>query len=330
VRRGLYIFFALAAAVVAVSALLIVRARGIEVEVAKVERGPAVDLVYATGFVEPQQPVLVSSRLTAPVRRVLVKEGDRVANGQPLVLLDDAEQRGLLAQAQAEAQNAALSEQRISKLYQQGWTTKAAYDQAVAADKAAKASVDTLKARVDQTVVRAGISGVVLKQDVYPGDLAVPGKELLQLGDPGLARVTATVDERDITRVRIGQEALMSSEALDQIVHGRVTEITPTGDPSQRAFRVRIGLAKGDKLPFGLTLEVNIVTGRHDNALLVPASAIADDHVFVVEDGRARARKIKEGIAGPDKAEVLSGVKQGEAVVVSPPETLEDGDKVRR
>ena len=83
-RRGLYIFFALAAAVVAVSALLIVRARGIEVEVAKVERGPAVDLVYATGFVEPQQPVLVSSRLTAPVRRVLVKEGDRVANGQPL------------------------------------------------------------------------------------------------------------------------------------------------------------------------------------------------------------------------------------------------------
>ena len=264
------------------------------------------------------------------MKRVLVAEGQQVKPGQPLVLLDDAEQRGLLAQAQAEAQNAALSEQRISKLYQQGWTTKAAYDQAVAADKAAKASVDTLKARVDQTVVRAGISGVVLKQDVYPGDLAVPGKELLQLGDPGLARVTATVDERDITRVRIGQEALMSSEALDQIVHGRVTEITPTGDPSQRAFRVRIGLAKGDKLPFGLTLEVNIVTGRHDNALLVPASAIADDHVFVVEDGRARARKIKEGIAGPDKAEVLSGVKQGEAVVVSPPETLEDGDKVRR
>jgi RND family efflux transporter MFP subunit len=329
VRRGLYIFFALAAVVAAASAWLIVRARGTEVEVAKVERGPAVDLVYATGFVEPQQPVLVSSRLTAPIRRVLVKEGDRVANGQPLVLLDDAEQRGLLAQAQAEAQNAALSEQRISKLYQQGWTTKAAFDQAVAADKAARASVDALKARVDQTVVRAGISGVVLKQDVYPGDLAVPGKELLQLGDPALARVTATVDERDITRVRIGQEALMSSEALDQIVHGRVTEITPTGDPSQRAFRVRIGLAKGDKLPFGLTLEVNIVTGRHDNALLVPASAIADDHVFVVEDGRAHERKIKQGIAGPDKAEVLSGVRQGETVVVSPPETLEDGARVR-
>lgn len=329
-RRSLYIFLAAALVLAAASAWLVVRARGEAVETAQAERGEAVDLVYATGFVEPQQPVQVSARLTAPVRQVLVAEGQKVAAGQKLVLLDDAEQRGLLAQARAQAEDAALTLGRVTKLYQQGWVTKAAYDQAVAADKAAKASVEALKARVDQTIVRAGIAGVVLKQDVYPGDLAVPGKELMQLGDPALARVTATVDERDITRVRVGQEALMSSEALAKVVHGRVTEITPSGDPSQRAFRVRIGIARGDELPFGLTLEVNIVTGKHENALLVPASAITGDHLFVVSDGRAHERKVTVGITGPEKAEIVTGLKPGETVVVSPPETLEDGGKVRQ
>jgi len=330
VRRGYYFFFAILAVALGLSGYLIVRTRGASVETAQVERGVAVDLVYATGFVEPRQPVQVSSRLTAPVKAVLVEEGQRVSKGQELVLLDDAEQRGLLAQAQAEAQNAASTRRRISKLYQQGWVTKAALDQAVATDRAAKASVDALRAKVDQTVVRAGISGIVLKQDVYPGDLAAPGKQLMQLGDPALARVTATVDERDITRVRVGQEVLMSSEALGKVVHGRVTEITPSGDPSQRAFRVRIGLPAGDDLPFGLTLEVNIVTGRHDNALLVPAGAIAGDHLFVIENQRAMERKVTQGIAGPDKVEIVSGLKQGETVVTNPSETLHDGDKIRR
>ncbi len=329
-RRALPLFIILAMALAAIGIWLFTQGRAIAVATAKAERGPAVELVYATGFVEPQQPVTVSARLTAPVRRVLVEEGDRVTAGQPLILLDDAEQRGLLAQAQADARNAMLARQRISKLYQEGWATKAAYDQAVAADSAASAAVDALKARVDQTVVRAGIAGMVLKRDVYPGDLAVPGRQLLQLGDPALARVTATVDERDISRVRTGQEVVMSSDGIDKVVHGRVTEITPTGDPGQRAFRVRIGLTDSVTLPLGLTLEVNIVTGRHDNALLVPASAIVDEHLFVIEDRRAYERKVKAGIAGPDKVEILSGIRDGETVALSPPATLEDGDRVRQ
>jgi multidrug efflux pump subunit AcrA (membrane-fusion protein) len=74
--------------------------------------------------------------------------------------------------------------------------------------QAARASAGALRARLDQMTVRAGISGVVLKRDVEPGDLVTPGKLLLQLGDPASARVTATVDERDIPRIRRGQLAL--------------------------------------------------------------------------------------------------------------------------
>lgn len=302
-----------------------------QVETATVVRGPAVELVYATGYVEAQHPVSVSARLTAPVQQVLVEEGARVEKGQALILLDSAEQRGLLAQAEAQARGASLAERRTVTLFGQGWVTRAARDEAVAAGEAARASVAALRARLDQATVRAGISGVVLKRDVEPGDLATPGQELLQLGDPASARVTATVDERDIPRVSPGQEVLMATDAMrGKVIRGRVTEITPGGDPNQRAFRVRIGLDDASALPFGLTLEVNIVTARRTGALLVPAGAVANGQVWRVRDGKARKVAVRTGVEGGEKVEILSGLAQGDTVIVNPPDALEDGDRVRR
>ncbi len=301
-----------------------------KVTVAAVERGLAADLVYATGYVEPEHPVIVSSRVTAPVAAVLVREGDRVAAGQALVRLDASEQQALLAQARADAQAKTLNERRVATLFGQGWVTAAANDTARATGQAARAQVAALEARLDQMTVRAGISGVVLKRDVEPGDLAVPGKTLIQLGDPAQVRVTATVDERDIVRVHPGQVALLSTDALPgKVIRGRVREITPGGDPGQRAFRVRIALDPGTSLPFGLTLEINVVTREHDKALLVPAGALAEGKVWLVRDGRAVQVPVRTGITGTEKVEVLSGLKAGDSVIVNPPEGLEDGGRVR-
>ena len=329
-RKSIVLSAILIVLVAAVAAWFLLGGSSEKVTVAKVARGPAVELVYATGFVDADHPVTVSSRLTAPVDAVLVREGDRVTQGQPLIRLDASEQRALLAQAQADAHARTLNERRVATLFEQGWVTSAANETARAGGQAARAQVSALKARLGQMTVRAGISGVVLKRDVEPGDLATPGKALLELGDPAQARVTATVDERDIVRVQVGQTALLSSDALPgKVIRGHVKEITPGGDPSQRAFRVRIGLTPDADLPFGLTLEVNIVTSEHENALLVPTSAVIDGHVWVVQNGRAEQREVRIGIEGTEKTEVLSGLKAGEPIIVHPPEGLEDGDRVR-
>lgn len=325
-----HILLAAALVLAAASAWWLFWHRPATVTTAQVERGPAVELVYATGFVEAEHPVTVSPRVTAPVAEVLVEEGERIVRGQPLVRLDDSEQRALLAQARADARGKTLAERRVSTLHSQGWVTRAARDEAVAAGQASRAAVSALEARLDQMTVRAGISGTVLKRDVEPGDLAIPGKELFELGDPARARVTATVDERDIPRIQVGQEALLSTDALPgKVIRGRVTEITPGGDPNQRAFRVRIGLEEKGGLPFGLTLEVNIVTGRRENALLVPAQSVAGGQVWLARDGRAERREVRTGILGTEKVEILAGVTTGDRVIVNPPEGLEDGDRVR-
>jgi RND family efflux transporter MFP subunit len=179
-------------------------------------------------------------------------------------------------------------------------------------------------------MLRAGIDGVVLKRDVEPGDLATPSRVLMTLGDPARVRVTAAVDERDVPRILPGQEAVMSTEAFPgRIIKGRVREITPGGNPIERAFRVRLMLEDAPNLPLGLTLEVNIVTKRAQRALLVPATAVRGQQVWTVEDGKAQPRQVKTGITGMDEVQILRGLRAGEAVIRDPPEGLEAGEKVK-
>lgn len=294
----------------------------------KPHRGTAVELVYATGFVEPMQPVAVAARLTAPVEAVLVKEGDRVRAGQALLTLDDTDLRGSYEQAHAQSVGATLAEQRIVTLFGQGWTTRADRDAAIANGEAARAAERAAAARLSQNVVRAGIDGIVIKQDIQPGELAVPTRMLMQLGDPRRARITVTVDERDIPRVHVGQRALISTDAWPgRIIRAHVAELTPTGDPQQRAFRARLLLDDGSLLPLGLSLEVNIVTHSVADALLVPSTAIDGEYVWLIVDGRAHRKRVELGIQGPRNTEVR-GIPSSAHLVDAPDSRLREGARV--
>jgi len=298
------------------------------IEATPAQRGPVAEVVYATGFVEPRRPVEISSRVTAPVTAVLVDEGDRVARGQVLALIDSVDQRQTITQLAAQTLNAEQDERRALMLFKQGWTTRAARDRAVATASAARAAEAAARARLDQYAIRSGTYGVILRRDVEPGDLATATKTMFELGDPDLLRVTATVDERDIPMVRKGAKVMMSSEAYPgRVISGQVYEITPGGDPDQRAFRVRIMPDEAAHLPIGLTLEVNIMISAKDRALLVPAGAIRDGAVWVVEAGRARRVEVTTGIRGADKTEIISGIGEGACIVRQPKPEIEDGQR---
>jgi RND family efflux transporter MFP subunit len=292
-----------------------------------VTRGPVADVVYATGYVEARSPIEVSSRVTAPVTTVLVDEGDHVTRGQALATLDAQDQRHSIAQLAADRVKAEQDEGRALALFRQGWMAKAGRDQAVASANAARAAEAASRAKLDQFTIRSGISGVILRRDVEPGDLASAAKTLFEIGDPKQLRVTATVDERDIPMVRTGAHVMMSTEAYPgRILKGEVYEITPAGDPQQRAFRVRV--RPDTILPVGLTLEVNIMVAERQHALLVPAGAIRGQSVWLVEHGRARRAAVQTGIRGTTRTEITRGLSDRACVVNNPPATLKDGERV--
>jgi RND family efflux transporter MFP subunit len=305
------------------------RGQPISVSTAPAHFGPAAALVYATGFIEPQHPVSVGARVTAPVLQVLVDEGDRVRRGQPLVLLENEQQQGLVAQAAAQRRQAALDEARKLTLFGQGWVTRAARDQAVATADAARAAERSARGQLDQFVVRSGINGVVLKRDVEPGNLVTPANTLLVLGDPRRIRVTATIDERDVPLIHVGQPALMKNDAWPgRVLRGHVSELTPSGDPLQRAFRARLAFDEATAMPLGMTLEVNIVTRKTDHALLVPSAALSDGRLWLARDGRACLRPVRTGIAGPDQIEIVEGLTAGDRVILNPLASLREGKRI--
>lgn len=329
-RRSVLLGLAIGLGIVLASAALWWwRDRPLAVRLVSPGHGPAAELVYATGFIEPVAPVSISSRLTAPVARVLADEGERVRRGDPLLILDDRELRGSLAESQAQSTGATLAEARATTLYRQGWVTRAALDLAVANGRAARAATDSARARLDHAVIRASIDGIVTRRDVEPGDLATPGQVLMTIGDPSRVRITATVDERDIGRVAPGQTAWLSNDSWSgRQRRARVTTLTPGGDPTQRAFRVRLS-PDGGALPIGMTVEVNIVTRQSDNALLLPASAITGSIAWISEAGRARPRRLRLGIVGSDKVEILGGLAATDRVVDRPPAGLAEGRRLR-
>jgi len=133
--------------------------------------------------------------------------------------------------------------------------------------------------------------------------------------DPHL-RVTAQVDEEDIRLVRAGQRAVVRADGMPgRIFEGNVSEVTPMGDPVGRSYRVRVALPEGTPLRIGMTVETNIVIQKRDNALLLPASAVADGKVWLVRNGEARPQSVVTGVRNGEWIEITSGLTRGDNVL---------------
>jgi len=197
-------------------------------------------------------------------------------------------------------------------------------------------NVQSLTSRVSDTEVRAPLDGVVLAKSVELGEVVVINQPLFKVGDVTRLILEVSVDEADIGRVHDGKAtALPSVVAVSlyafpkQIYQGHVFEILPDANRDRKAFLVKVKLdAPPEGLRSGMSAEVNIVAGERDGALLAGTESVTDDGVWVVRDGHAQRQPVKLGFRDLLRAEVLSGLAEGDLVVVSGQEKLSDGTRV--
>jgi RND family efflux transporter MFP subunit len=158
------------------------------------------------------------------------------------------------------------------------------------------------------------------------GDLAAPGKPLLELEDPAALRLEADVPEALIDRIKIGEKFKIRISTNE--LEGVTSEITPVADPGSRTFLAKFDLPRIDGLRVGQFGRVQIPVGE-GAALRVPASAVIErgqmELVFVASDGRAQLRLVKTGKRVGDEIEVVSGISAGEKVVSASNAKLTDG-----
>lgn len=302
------------------------------VEVVKVRRGTAAEIVYATGVVEPRYWAKVSTLQRERIVEICDCEGKRVKKGDVLARLDDAEELANLAEMEARRARLEGDVARAKSLMERQVTSQTAYEQVLTQLREYEARVDAQKQRIEQLKLRAPMDGVVLRKDGQVGEIAVAtGDEaLFWVGEPKPLRIVADVNEDDIPRVKLGQKVLLRSDAFkDKVLYATVAEITPKGDPVNKTFRVYLSLPDDTPLAIGMSVEANIVVEEHDDVLVVPAEAIMDGAVFRVEDRRLARVALTTGIRGTRMVEVLSGLKEGDLVASPAANTMRDGQRVR-
>ena len=194
--------------------------------------------------------------------------------------------------------------------------------------KVATAGLTEAETMLGYASVTAPFDGVVTRKLADIGDLAMPGKPLLEIEAPGSLRFEADLPEAILDRVQLGAKLPVR---LSKTVEGTVSEISPVADPVSRTFLVNLDLPPIDGLRTGHFGPVSVPVAE-TRLLLVSREAVVKrgqmELVFVARDGHASLRLVKTGKTLDDRIEILSGLEPGEQVVVRDTARLTDGQPV--
>jgi RND family efflux transporter MFP subunit len=293
-------------------------------------RGTAVEIVYATGGVEPVHWAKVASVIRDRIIEICDCEGRTVAKGDVLVRLDGRDVEAGLKELKAREDFLKREMSRVSELIIRGAATSQAQERAAMDLQTVQGLISVQTEKIADYTIVAPMDGVVLRRDGEVGEIAEAGQILFRIGVPKPLQIVAEVNEEDIPRVALGETALFRTDAFpEQRLEGKVSDITPMGDVAAKTFRVKIALPDDTPLKPGMSVEANIITREKPNALLIPADALQGNTVFVVDGARARKRDVKVGIRGIRMVEILSGLADGERVASPSAADLKDGARVR-
>ncbi len=355
---------------------------GPAVVVDQVKRGNLVETVVASGHVETPFRVEIGSQITGTVEDVLVQEGQQVTKGQALISLDDRElkaavvqaqgavdqadarvrqiveltlpsAREALTQAQANLLNAQQTFDRTSKLFNDGFGTRASLDdaqknldvartqvrtaefQVYTADingsdyvmaqtqlNQARANLQTATSRLSYATIAAPRDGVLISRSVERGTVVQPGRVLLVLAPAGETQLVLQIDERNLGKIAMGQHALASADAFpNQRFDAVVSYINPGIDITRASVEVKLVVPEPpDYLRQDMTVSVDIESARRDQALVVPVRDVYDmlsgaPWIMGVRDGRATKRLVTLGVRGNSDVEILTGAAEGDLAI---------------
>ena len=283
------------------------------------------------GNVEAAQRAVLSAKVTGVIDAVKVAPGARVQRGTALATIDAREIKARLDSALAAQDQAQKDFARIERLLQSGSSTRQEFYAATTRLRTADASLVEARTMLQYTGITAPFDGVVTRKLVEVGDLATPGKPLLEMENSSLLRFECEIPEALLDRVNMGSDLPVRVDAAGAELNGKISEIAPSASAGSRTFLVKLDLPAAEKLRAGQFGRVRVPV-RERPALLVAESAVVRrgqiESVFVVEEGKARLRLVKSGRQMNGKIEILSGLSGGESVVVRDAHLLTDGVSV--
>jgi RND family efflux transporter MFP subunit len=334
----------------------VVKGAGLET----VKRVAMPELLDVVGTVRARTSAVVSTRIPGSISVLRVREGDHVKKGQLLIQLDAQENQATAAVAYAAIDEArrgldeALSRKKLSdttfdryqNLFKEQAVSRQEFDvrqteKDMAAQGVARAEARLRQAQEgskasatmsDYTKIIAPISGVVASKQADLGASVFPGQPLLTIEDEGSYQLELALPESDAAKVKPGSSLQVTLDSIGSTFAAKIAEIVPTADPGSRTFVAKIALAQKN-LKSGMFGRASIELGAKVDGITVPRKAVVErgalTSVWVVEkDGSARMRIVKAGRQTGERVEILSGLTDGDRLIVTGIEKVTEGAKV--
>lgn len=298
------------------------------------------------GSVIADERVQLSSRISGFIRKLAVREGDPVRDGQVLVEIDPADVEGAVRQASAAraSANADLADARVDvdkfiALTKTGAVPmdtlrKAEVRRQVAQARLAEAqaALETARAQRAYTSITSPVDGVVVGRLREAGDLATPGVPILEIEARHTLVFQTYVAESRVMQLDPAAPVLVSLDAVPGSHSGRVLRVVPSADPVTRRYEVKVSLPSEIGLLPGMFGRAQFRVDE-DQPLTVPRSALVErsglSGVFrVADDGQIGFRWLRTRREFDDRLEVTAGLVAGDQVVVNPPADLRDGERL--
>ncbi len=303
----------------------------VTVRVEPIVRKPHQATEEVVGTVRAKLHATLEAKVAGRIEEMPVVAGQAVAAGDLIAVLDVREIQAKLDQARAVLDQAKRERDRFAALLQQKAATQAEFDAVEARYGVAEGSMKEAESMLGYARVVAPFAGVVSRKYADLGDLATPGRPLVEIEDPKALRLEADVPEALIGQVERGGKMAVRVSTVNEALVGVVSEIAPAADPNSRTFRVKLDLPDAAGLRLGLFGRVAVPVGE-TTALRVPVSAVVQrgqmEIVFVAVNQRAQLRLVKTGQRYGDEVELVSGVSAGEGVVAEGAGGLVDGQPV--
>lgn len=301
------------------------------VEAGPVKIGVVERRVTAVGSLLSSESVVIRPETAGRIAEISFAEGQPVRQGQVLVKIDDAIQRGVLAQGQASLALSRIEATRADELFRQGTGSAKARDQTQAKLLFDQAELAVAQTRLAKLTLVAPFEGVLGLRKVSIGDYVKEGQDIVNLEAIDPLKVDFQVPEQFLTVVAVGQALAVSLDAVPgRSFAGVVYAIDPLVDVNGRSIRIRARIDNREKvLRPGLFARVVLTLASRTDAILIPEQSVfaigTDQYVFRIRDGVARQARVKLGDRRNAEVEILEGLERDDVVIWTGQLKLRDG-----
>ena len=306
----------------------------IPVSTTVVKKMPLVNNISLIGVVNASNDVNVISEAQGLVTDAKVKVGDYVNAGTVLFQIDDVIMQSNLASAEINYLKAKRDFERSETLYQENSISAAQLDLARLGMKAAESQLTLAKKQLNDTKIKAPISGTINKRMVDRGTMVNMGTAVANIVDVSTLKVLLNVSEKDAFQIKVGEQAEITTDVYPGVkFYGNIDNIASKSDEAH-TYPVEVKLSNSSSHPLkaGMFARVLFTSQGGEESLAIPreslVGSIKDAYVYTIENKIAKLKNVVIGKTSSNFLEVISGLKENEIVVVNGQNNLSDNSKV--